>query len=79
MAYEMKSVINMCTYKSCQIGSSWMELLVQRNSPFASPSPSSVLSWVGGASNIGEGRGGERGTEGGRVEIARGINLNHWL
>ena len=45
-----------------------MELQVQRNSPSASPlfplplpSPSSVLSWVGGASNIEEGGGGGEG------------------
>ena len=44
---------------------------------------STVLSWVGGASNIEEG-GGESGEEWrggwrGRAEIARGISLNHWL
>ena len=64
----MESVINMCTYKSCQISSSWMELQVQRNSPSAfppssAPSPTSVLSWVGGASNIEEGEGEGEGVE----------------
>ena len=34
----------MCTYKSCQIGSSWMKLQVQRNSPSAFHSPSPLFS-----------------------------------
>ena len=66
----------MCIYKSCQIGSSWMELQVQRNFPPPSPLFSVELGWrcvqhwIGGG-----GGGGWRG----RAEIARGINLNHWL
>ena len=95
----MKSEINMCTYKSCQIGSSWMELQVQRNSPSASspsapfspplspsPSPSSVLSWVSGASNI---KGGGVETEGRdckgneleslAVKFLEAWHYTHWL
>ena len=107
----MKSVINMCTYKSCQIGSSWMEVQVQRNSPSTSPlcplplypspfpfplplpppplPPSSVLSWVGGASNIKEG-GGEGVEREGRdwkgnkleslaVKFLEAWRYTHWL
>ena len=79
----------MCTYKSCQIGSSWMELQVQRNSPSAFPlfplPPSPLQCWVGLAvrptlkRGKGEGEGGGGRGWRGKAEIARGINLNHWL
>ena len=97
----MKSVINMCTYKSCQIGSSWMELQVQRNSPpppspcpffprpfpspfplssfLPSPSPLPLFSVELGWRCVQHWRGGGGGGWRGRADIARGINLNHWL
>ena len=74
----MKSVINMCTYKSCQIGSSWMELQVQRNSPLPLPLPLPLQCWVRLAVRPTLKRGRGRGWRG-RAEISRGMNLNHWL
>ena len=82
----------MCTYKSCQIGSSWMELQVQRNFHSASPyplfpplsplPPPPLQCWVGLAVRPtlkrGEGRGGvEREEREGRDW--KGILLNNWL
>ena len=46
MAYEWNQELISAHYKSCQIGSSWMELKVQRNSPSAFPLPP-LQCWVG--------------------------------
>ena len=77
----------MCTYKSCQIGSSWMELQVQRNFPPPSPLFNVELGWRCVQHWIGGGRGVERegrDCKGNKLEslavkFLEAWHYTHWL
>ena len=78
----------MCTYKSCQIGSSWMELQVQRNSPPPSPPPlfsvelgwRCIQHWIGGRGVEREGRDCKGNKlESLAVKFLEASHYTHWL